>query len=181
METPPCTKRDHHQVILALRDYVYLLKFPFPGDGAAMKSTVHTLNRLFLNLEDKMTTKKGQTTASRATNPNGNDLKWVNRNLTDEEKKDHDARKVTAKEIGVLLFKVAFDGYNVRIAWDAYSKCFQANIIPYAPENPNFGFALSARGITPERAVSLLLYKHYEIFDQNWKDFYQAPVVSMEG
>lgn len=109
------------------------------------------------------------------------DLKWINRNLTDDEKAHHDAQAKKPAELGVLLFKVALQGYNVRIAWDAYSSCFQANLVPFQPENPNFGFAISARGVTPERAVSLLLYKHYAIFEENWGNFYQAKTTSMEG
>lgn len=109
------------------------------------------------------------------------DIKWINRNLTEEEKKHHDTQAKTAQELGVLLFKVALQGYNIRIAWDAYSKCYQTNLIPYQPENPNYGYAISARGATPERAVSLLLYKHYAVFEEQWVKFYQAPAVSFEG
>ena len=178
----PRAPEGHQAAVFDLvRDYVYFLKFPFPDDGAAYKSTVYTLNRKFQQIEAEMTKDTSKQRTSKADAPNGDALKWINRNLTEDEKADHDANQETTANLGKLLFKVALQGYNVRVAWDAYSKCFQANLIPFQRENPNFGYALSARGITPERAVSLLLYKHYKVFAEEWRDFYKAPIASMEG
>lgn len=174
---------DHHQEVIfdLVRDFVYFLKFPFPNDGTALKSTVYTLNKKFEQIEAEMTKKLGDKATPRAAQQTGDALKWINRNLTEQEKADHDNQAKTPAQLGVLLFAVAMQGYNVRVAYDGYSKCFQANIIPYQAENPNFGYALSARGVTPERAVSLLLYKHYAILEENWSDHYKAPTNSYEG
>lgn len=109
------------------------------------------------------------------------DLKWINRNLTEEEKAHHDTQEKTTSELGVLTFKLVMQGYNLRIAWDSYSKCYQANIVPFQEESPNFGYALSARGATPQRAVSLLFYKHYAVLNENWAQHYKAPTSSYEG
>lgn len=178
----PTESVPHQDAIIDLiRDYVYFLIYPFPNDGAAYKSTVYTLNKKFQQIEAEMAKKPNGTGTSKTDAPNGDALKWINRNLTSEEKAHHDAQEKSPKELGVLLFKIASEGYNIRVAWDSYSKCFQANIIPYQPENPNFGYALSARGVTPSRAVSLLLYKHYAVFEENWSNHYQAPSNSFEG
>lgn len=164
-----------------VHDYVYLLRYPLDHVGSGHKATIHRLNQINRHLiieVQKMAAKKGAV-GSKSSVPD--DLKWINRNLTDEEKQDHDVQGKTPEQLGLLLWRVALQGYNVRVAFDAYSKCFQANLVPYQAENPNFGYAISARGATPERAFSLLLYKHYAIFKERWTDFYKATSVSMEG
>lgn len=163
------------------RDMAYYLTWPFPNDKTAMQSTCYTFNHISQKVHTRIWAMANKKKGAETNYAPPTDLKWINRNLTDDEKAHHDAQAKKQGELGVLLFKVAMQGYNVRIAWDAYSSCFQANLVPFQPENPNFGYAISARGITPERAVSLLLYKHYAIFEEQWSDFYQAKVSTLEG
>lgn len=171
----------HQQLLSSAQQAVYYMLFPLPFDRPTPVITVAAINQQFHNLHIGVhlmaNAKKGAKTEFSAPN----DLKWINRNLTEQEKSHHDTQAKSPSELGVLLFKVAVQGYNIRLSWDTYSKCYQANLVPFQAENPNYGYAISARGATPERAVSLLLYKHYAVFNENWANFYQAPASSFEG
>lgn len=108
-------------------------------------------------------------------------IKFVNKNLTAEEKRDHDSANRPVEYVAVEFLKLSMGGYSLKISYDAYSKCMQATLLVWNKANPNFGYGLSARGATAERAVSLLLYKHYDVLHEDWTTAYQAPVVDMEG
>jgi len=164
-----------------LHEILYLCRYPVPEDGKALRVTLSAINHHFGNIHRIVHDMTAKTKKASTNFAPPNDLKWINRNLTQDEVNDHNAKEKSPAELGKLLFSVAFNGYNIRIAYDDYSKCFQANLIPFQPENPNFGYAISARGVTPQRAVSLLLYKHYAIFEEQWASHYQAPRGGFEG
>lgn len=125
-----------------------------------------------------MATKKA---AANVDAPKFESVKWVNRNLSESEKQDHDEKKPKAADLFKDMLGLCNQGYNLSVKWDSYSKCFQASLLPYSPQCPNAGYGLSARAVTPERAVSLLLYKHFVVLEENWVAHYQAPVSSFEG
>lgn len=108
-------------------------------------------------------------------------IKFVNRNLSVEEKEDHDTANRPVEYVAVEFLKLALRGYSLKVSFDAYSKCMQATLLVWQKENANYGYGLSARGASAERAVSLLLYKHYDVLKENWSASYQAPIVDMEG
>jgi len=108
-------------------------------------------------------------------------IKWVNRNLTDEEKTAHDATKIEPTAIFKDCLALAVGGYNFALKWDTYSSCFQATLIPYNTASPNFGYGLSARSAEPFRALSLLLFKHYSVLQEDWQIAYKPAVSSFEG
>jgi hypothetical protein len=171
-----------HQDLFAIaKQAVYYMLFPLPFERPNPTITCAAINQQFSHLHIGVhymaNAKKGAKTDYAAPN----DLKWINRNLTDQEKKHHDGQEKSPSELGVLIFTVSKQGYNFRVGWDGYSKCYQANLVPFQAENPNYGYAISARGVTPERAVSLLLYKHYAVFEEKWSAFYQAPSQGFEG
>lgn len=108
-------------------------------------------------------------------------IKFVNRNLTTEEKADHDARKESPQKLCHEFIKLVAIGYVIKCSWDAYSKCFQATATVWNEGCSNYGYGLSARGATPERAVSLLLYKHFHILNENWAEAFVPQARDMEG
>lgn len=146
----------------------------FPKDLSITNSLLQQAHEAWL----KMTEKK----QSRKTAPaNGYEVRWVNRNLTEQEKTEHDTRPVDLSRIGKDWIKIALQGYSTKLSWDAYSKCFQATLTAWDGNCPNYGYGLSARGSTPERAISLLLYKHYEVLQENWTEAYQPRPTDFEG
>lgn len=178
---PTETSVTHHHLLSSAHLAVYYMVFPLPFDRPNPTVTIAAINQQFRNLHigvHLMANQKKQTKTEFAA---PSDLKWINRNLTEEEKAHHDTQEKSPSELGILIFKLTTQGYNFRLAWDAYSKCYQANIVPFQAENPNYGYAVSARGATAQRAVSLLLYKHYAVFNENWAQFYKAASTSFEG
>lgn len=129
-------------------------------------------------LREEMATKKQ---ASPVKKMPVSDIKWVNRNLDEREKADHDRANYTDEGIFIDLCTLTLQGYNFSLKWDGYSSCFQAALIPYNEQDVNYGFGLSARAATPKRAVSLLLYKHFRVLEQNWVKAYVPAQTSFEG
>lgn len=108
-------------------------------------------------------------------------IKFVNKNLTTEEKQDHDNANRPVEYVATTFLKLAQSGYSLKVSYDAYSKCMQATLLVWNKACPNYGYGLSARGATAERAVSLLLYKHFDVLHEDWSQAYKAPVIDMEG
>lgn len=181
MCTYPSQDVTHHDIYAMAQQALYYAVFPLPFDRPNPTVTCAAINQQFHNMHIGVYYMAKKSDATKTAFAPPNDLKWINRNLTAEEKAHHDTQEKSASELGKLLFTLVMQGYNLRIGWDAYSKCYQANIIPFQPENPNFGYAISARGATAQRAISLLLYKHYAVFNENWSSFYTTPATSFEG
>lgn len=113
--------------------------------------------------------------------PKFEQVRWVNRQLTSEEKEQHDSAPIKVEKTFKDLLALAVSGYNISVKWDAYSSCFQAALIPYNSACPNYGYGLSSRAAEPLRAISLLLFKHYEILQEDWQQAWKPVSNSYEG
>lgn len=115
------------------------------------------------------------------TKPESNQVKWVNRQLSQEEKEQHDSAPHKIEQIFKGVLTLALSGYNFSLKWDGYSSCYQATLIPYNTAVGNYGYGLSARASEPVRAVSLLLFKHFEVLQEDWQQAYKPAGNSYEG
>lgn len=168
-------------VVRAIHDAFYFAHFPemFAGKHQA-QAVLQAIDRnLRLAERECISMARGKGHAVSKTDFQA--IKFVNYNLTDEEKKDHDNANRPVEYVAKSALKLVSSGYGLKVAFDAYSKCYQATLTVWLEANSNFGYGLSARGATPERALSLLLYKHFDVLKENWATLYKAPTSSFEG
>lgn len=97
-----------------------------------------------------------------------NDLKFVNYELTKDEKTRCKAWLPTLEEHEDALLKFCESGYKISVKWDDYSNSYAAFAQATQPDDDNFGLLLTGRGSTPHRAVKQALYKHFMVFDLQW-------------
>lgn len=164
-----------------IRDLLYHLTYSDQFFGLSTQQKLYIFEQ---KVGDAVMAARKATTNTPNTNkptPSWESTKFINRNLTTEEKADHDARKEPIQKLCVEFVKLVSLGYAVKCSWDAYSKCFQATATVWNDANPNYGYGLSARGATPERAVSLLLYKHFHILHEDWATSFVPQARDMEG
>lgn len=168
-------------IVQAVHDGFYFAHFPemFAGKGQALR-VVAAINRNF-DLAERIWLMAAKGKGLAATKQQFQDIKFVNYNLTEEQKNDHDSTNRPVEYVAVQGVKLISKGYAVKISFDSYSKCYQATLTVWNEANHNFGYGLSARGATPERALSLLLYKHFDVLKENWSQAYKAPASSFEG
>lgn len=134
-----------------------------------------------LEIERILTMAANKKNSKRNSKPDAQTVKWVNRNLNDEEKAHHDGIKITPADLFKDALALALSGYNLSVKFDKYSDCFQATLIPYNEACVNYGFGLSARAADPKRAISMLLYKHFHVLSEDWGSAYTPPTSSFEG
>jgi len=169
------------ELLIAAHDLVYKCvwyEYTYKKETRAGQWTLENLSNNIRRIQNEMAAKKP---TSKLEKPQSESIKWINRNLTDEEKDDHDATKVTPQALFKDLLGLVIQGYNVAVKFDSYSSCFQATLIPYNKNDVNYGYGLSARSAQPDRAISLLLFKHFRVMGENWAQYYNAPKSSFEG
>lgn len=165
----------------AIRDAFYFVHYDLYMGKNKVAATCQYFNNqmdrvdwILITMAEK---KKAQSTAQTPFES----IKFVNKNLTTEEKQDHDNANRPIEYVATTFLQLAQSGYSLKVSYDSYSKCMQATLLVWNKACPNFGYGLSARGATAERAVSLLLYKHFDVLKEDWTAAYKAPVVDMEG
>lgn len=149
--------------------------------GRGVLVVAYNLGKSCMELENRLLMAKKNNAPSNIQKPDYTSVKWVNRQLTSEEKEQHDSGNVRPEKIFKDLLALALSGYNIGIKWDGYSSCFQTTLIPFNTASPNYGFGLSARAADPFRAISLLLFKHYEVLQEDWQKAYKPSGNSLEG
>lgn len=166
---------------MLVHDIVYKCMWHERLWGESPLSLVYSLSQITSEIEDRIVTTTNKKTGTQNVKPAFDSIMWVNRNLTEQEKEEHDAAKIQAKDLHKDIMSLVLSGYNLSIKYDSYSKCYQATVIPYDPANQNYGYGLSARSADPSRALSLLVFKHYVVLQQNWGASYKKPASSFEG
>lgn len=95
---------------------------------------------------------------------------WVNFNLTEDDKAEITAAEVSVEtmlqDIGSLVFK----GYRFSMSFDDYSNALQASLVCVNEEDPNCGYAMSARHPDAEMTLRTLMYKFMACSDGPWAD-----------
>lgn len=94
---------------------------------------------------------------------------FVKYRMSDEEMADFQSNQ-TMDEDGIFQFMCWCIDNRVKFSasYDAYGGGCQAFLTPGKPEDKNFGLTLSARAPDLLNAVSLLHYKHFVLFKQEW-------------
>lgn len=103
-----------------------------------------------------------------------NDVRFVQYELSAEEKKQCKSWCTSFEEIDTLLLRLMEGGYRASEKWDDYGKCFAAFIQTFDTKHPHFGCILTGRGSTPLKALKQALFKHYVVFDEEWGSWLEA-------
>lgn len=172
------TTRTYAQLVHKLVYTAYWHETLFGRDVRGLRYSLETLS---YEIEGRLVMAKKATGQSQFNKPAYEAVKWVNRMLTEEEKERHDAAKLDPTKTFKGVLAVALQGYNIALKWDGYSNCYQATLIPFNTASGNYGFGLSARAADPHRALSLLLFKHYEVLQEDWQQAYKPTGKNLEG
>lgn len=114
--------------------------------------------------------------AKKDTPPNGNNPNrkfefkgFVNYDLTDADKQELASLDLEVEfPLEEGLKEVAEDLYKVTIQYDAPNSCYIASLSDLSGFRDSFGFILSGRGSSVERAWASLMYRHLYIFRDGW-------------
>lgn len=72
--------------------------------------------------------------------------------------------EIMMQDCGALIY----NGYKLSFNYDRYSGAQQVTLTCTAPDDPNYGYAISARHPDLDTALATLLYKHYELANAIW-------------
>lgn len=100
--------------------------------------------------------------------------KFVNYSLSAEQKKELKATELTLEYADDIMTKLTEANYKVTFSYDDFGECFAAHIVPKGGQHKNAGFILAGRGSTPLKALKQAAYMHWQIFDEDWSEFYSA-------
>lgn len=168
-------------ICVLARNLFYPLKYPEILEPNFNRKYLYLFTKITTEAYYMVTDEKKKRTGKSTTTPMYEAIAFVNRNLTDEEKLAHDARNEPIEYLAQEWIKLALSGYTCKLSFDSYSKCYQATLTVWNSACSNYGFGLSARGATPQRAISLLLYKHFEVLQEDWRAAYKPSTDSKEG
>lgn len=97
------------------------------------------------------------------------EIQFVNYDFTPEEKVTFKAwRKTADKDVWDAMVRLNESGYSMSCKYDLRGECFAAFITCVKEESPNFGWVLPGRGSTPLSAVMGAMFRHWQLFDEQW-------------
>ena len=102
---------------------------------------------------------------------------WVNIRLEDEHKAEleHLAQEIDIHKVLDFIASMVYGGYSFSLAWDDWSDSQQVTFVCKDPDDPNFGYGMSARHPDLDLALLTLQYKHSHIAGGNWHDVAPSP------
>ena len=100
--------------------------------------------------------------------------KFINYTLSKEQKDELKATELSIEYADDILVKLTEANYKVTFSYDDFAECFAAHVVPKGTEHKNAGFILAGRGSTPLKALKQAAYMHWQIFDEDWSEFYTA-------
>jgi len=100
--------------------------------------------------------------------------KFINYTLSKEQKDELKATEFSLEYADDILVKLTEANYKVTFSYDDFAECFAAHVVPKGTEHKNAGFILAGRGSTPLKALKQAAYMHWQIFDEDWSEFYTA-------
>jgi hypothetical protein len=106
--------------------------------------------------------------------PRFNDTKFIQYELSKEEKATCKSWVTTLEELDTLYLRFCESGYSMSAKWDDYSASFAAFGQTRDQKHANYGYMLTGRGSTPLKAMKQMLFKHYMIFDEMWAEFAES-------
>lgn len=107
--------------------------------------------------------------------PNYGDVKFINYALSNEQKIKLKAVDFTPEDLISHLDKLVTSDYKVSFSYDDYEQCYACFLIAKGRDHLNKGLILAARGSTCIKAFKQAMYIHFELFEENWVDWYQSP------
>jgi hypothetical protein len=99
---------------------------------------------------------------------------FVKYRMTDEEIKAAQDTVDNLSDVMEIIAQFCDLGYKFSASHDDYGGGTQVFLTPSKPENPNYGWTLSARGPSLVAAFAVLVYKHFTLFGQEWPKEQQA-------
>lgn len=108
------------------------------------------------------------------------DIVWVNYDLTKQDKER--LKKYFADQENEYAAAEACINteHKISVGWDARAGAFAAYAYPTPSNSLNKGMALSARGSTIRSALRGLLFRHFVIFEGNWRVLNSGPALDDE-
>lgn len=89
------------------------------------------------------------------------DAVFIKRELNASEQAACKAQAFTVEQFAAQLEALMSQGYKVTFKWDDYSRSNACWISTGDKEHVNYGYILSGRGSTAQKALKQALYKHF--------------------
>lgn len=100
-----------------------------------------------------------------------NDAVFIKRELTADEQRACKAQAFDDAECVDQLVKLCSKGYKLTFRWDEYTNSFAVWASVSDKDHHNFGYILTGRGSLPSKAFKQLLFKHYNLCnEESWQE-----------
>lgn len=93
---------------------------------------------------------------------------WVECDLGEDHKKHLKSLKVTAEKTMQGLDSLVVEGYKLSMSFETKNDCVGVYLTQPKPEGQEYTVCLSARGPSLDKALMVLLYKHFEMLQGDW-------------
>lgn len=97
-------------------------------------------------------------------------ISWVNCNLSDDDISSIENWELSDTELLTALSSLIGEGYAVSVKRSPDNLSVMATIIGQADTCDNVGKGMSAFADTPDDAIKVLLYKHFNLLRGQWGD-----------
>lgn len=100
-----------------------------------------------------------------------NDSVFIKRELSADEQRALKAQPFTPEQAVQELLRLCDRGYKLTFKYDTYTNSHAVWASATDPTHMNYGYILTGRGSEPWKALKQLLYKHYQLCnDETWSD-----------
>lgn len=96
------------------------------------------------------------------------DIAWVNYTLSEAELASLEGYKLTVAQMFTSASELVQRGYRFTATYDFVSNCYMVTVLCFNKNDANYGLGLSSRSDDMVDAWLITLYKHYELFAENW-------------
>lgn len=96
---------------------------------------------------------------------------WVAADLSDEEREGLKRRSVPIEDTIKALAGLIEQGFKISISYDERSDCVGAYLTAPKAASKGRTICLSARAPTLEKALLVLLFKHFEKLHEEWEGY----------
>ena len=93
---------------------------------------------------------------------------FIQCDLTDKQKAALKASAFTLEDGDSAIAKLNEQGYKFGLSYDSYNSCYQCSMNCGIEDSVNNGWCLTGRGSSPMKALKQVLYKHFQVFREDW-------------
>jgi|WetSurMetagenome_2_1015567.scaffolds.fasta_scaffold195024_2 hypothetical protein len=86
--------------------------------------------------------------------------------LTTEDKARFEIWRGEAEDLLAAVGAAVADGYKLSVSYDQRNNCFQAALTGMLGAAENVGFTMVGRAGTPDKAIAVVMFKHFELAQQ---------------